>query len=202
MCPSKAKVAQLCCFLLARCIAFMRCTHPGEEAMLYGSIVTFLGWTLYGLVSPRFELKKINTVVSKVKRAILRPPFLLNVFTRFQNFCQQSQPLLSQSACDVLHRGSFRSRSYMRLPCLTDARRTSRCRSSLSRPPIEAPLPGAAVRRAVIGSPARVLALTISGDSLDSAAFVRKSRLPANGCSSAHQSVLPVRCSVPAGSYR
>lgn len=26
--------------------------------MLYGSIVTFLGWTLYGLVSPRFELKK------------------------------------------------------------------------------------------------------------------------------------------------
>ncbi|EGJ6443277.1 hypothetical protein ACUAWW_003317, partial [Escherichia coli] len=22
-----------------------------------GSIVTFLGWTLYGLVSPRFELK-------------------------------------------------------------------------------------------------------------------------------------------------
>ncbi|EPD1254455.1 hypothetical protein, partial [Escherichia coli] len=29
----------------------------GEEAMLYGSIVTFLGWTLYGLVSPRFELK-------------------------------------------------------------------------------------------------------------------------------------------------
>lgn len=26
--------------------------------MLYGSIVTFLGWTLYGLlVSPRFELK-------------------------------------------------------------------------------------------------------------------------------------------------
>ncbi|EEV6942786.1 hypothetical protein ACUAWW_004990, partial [Escherichia coli] len=25
-----------------------------------GSIVTFLGWTLYGLVSPRFELKKQN----------------------------------------------------------------------------------------------------------------------------------------------
>ena len=27
------------------------------EAMLYGAIVTFMGWTLYGLVSPRFELK-------------------------------------------------------------------------------------------------------------------------------------------------
>lgn len=25
--------------------------------MLYGSIVTFLGWTLYALVLPRFELK-------------------------------------------------------------------------------------------------------------------------------------------------
>ena len=37
--------------------------------------------------------------------------------------------------------------------------------------PMDAPLPGAAVRRAVIGSPARVLALTISGESLDRAAF-------------------------------
>ncbi|WP_348265652.1 hypothetical protein, partial [Salmonella enterica] len=25
--------------------------------MLYGLIVTFLGWTFYGLVSPRLELK-------------------------------------------------------------------------------------------------------------------------------------------------
>ncbi len=47
--------------------------------MLYGSIVTFLGWTLYGLVSPRFELKKINTVVQE-KRAILRPPFIKCVY--------------------------------------------------------------------------------------------------------------------------
>lgn len=53
--PQKRKLQTLL-LLLARCIAFMRCTHP-EEAMLYGSIVTFLGWTLYGLVSPRFELK-------------------------------------------------------------------------------------------------------------------------------------------------
>ena len=30
----------------------------GEQAMLYGSIVTFIGWTLYGLVSDKFDLKK------------------------------------------------------------------------------------------------------------------------------------------------
>ena len=30
----------------------------GAEAMLYGSIVTFAGWTLYGFVSYRFDLKK------------------------------------------------------------------------------------------------------------------------------------------------
>jgi len=26
--------------------------------MLYGSIVTFIGWTLYGFVSYKFDLKK------------------------------------------------------------------------------------------------------------------------------------------------
>ncbi|WP_089614777.1 putrescine:ornithine antiporter, partial [Escherichia coli] len=40
--------------------SFYALYSSGEEAMLYGSIVTFLGWTLYGLVSPRFELKKQN----------------------------------------------------------------------------------------------------------------------------------------------
>ena len=30
----------------------------GEKAMLYGSIVTFIGWTLYGFVSYKFDLKK------------------------------------------------------------------------------------------------------------------------------------------------
>ncbi len=30
----------------------------GEEAMLYGSIVTFIGWTLYGFVSYKFDIKK------------------------------------------------------------------------------------------------------------------------------------------------
>ena len=30
----------------------------GLEAMTYGSIVTFIGWTLYGFVSDRFDLPK------------------------------------------------------------------------------------------------------------------------------------------------
>lgn len=30
----------------------------GEQAMLYGSIVTFIGWTLYGFVSYRFDLRQ------------------------------------------------------------------------------------------------------------------------------------------------
>lgn len=30
----------------------------GEQAMLYGSIVTFIGWILYGFVSYKFDLKK------------------------------------------------------------------------------------------------------------------------------------------------
>ncbi len=57
--PLKSESCKLCCFvgaIYSFCAVLIR-----EEAMLYGSIVTFLGWTLYGLVSPRFELK-INTV--------------------------------------------------------------------------------------------------------------------------------------------
>jgi putrescine:ornithine antiporter len=36
----------------------------GSEAMMYGSIVTFAGWTLYGFVSHRFELKKSQEVLT------------------------------------------------------------------------------------------------------------------------------------------
>ncbi|AZI14565.1 putrescine-ornithine antiporter [Avibacterium paragallinarum] len=32
----------------------------GEQAMLYGSIVTFIGWTLYGFVSYKFDYSAIN----------------------------------------------------------------------------------------------------------------------------------------------
>lgn len=56
---SKAKVANFVAFVGAM-YSFYALYSSGEEAMLYGSIVTFLGWTLYGPVSPRFELK-INT---------------------------------------------------------------------------------------------------------------------------------------------
>ncbi len=53
---SKAKVANFVAFVGAM-YSFYALYSSGEEAMLYGSIVTFLGWTLYGSVSPRFELK-------------------------------------------------------------------------------------------------------------------------------------------------
>ncbi len=53
--PSKAKVANVVAFVGAM-YSFYALYSSGEEAMLYGSIVTFLGWTLYGLVSPCFEL--------------------------------------------------------------------------------------------------------------------------------------------------
>lgn len=53
--PGKAKAANAVAFLGAM-YSFYALYSSGEEAMLYGAIVTFLGWTLYGLVSPRFEL--------------------------------------------------------------------------------------------------------------------------------------------------
>ena len=37
----------------------------GEQAMLYGSIVTFIGWTLYGFVSYKFDLKKSQAKLKK-----------------------------------------------------------------------------------------------------------------------------------------
>ena len=52
----KARMANIVAFIGAM-YSFYALFSSGEEAMLYGSIVTFLGWTLYGLVSPRFELK-------------------------------------------------------------------------------------------------------------------------------------------------
>lgn len=53
--PRKAKPANLVA-LLGAIYSFYALYSSGEEAMLYGAIVTFMGWTLYGLVSPRFEL--------------------------------------------------------------------------------------------------------------------------------------------------
>ncbi|WP_276640318.1 putrescine-ornithine antiporter [Siccibacter turicensis] len=54
--PGKAKAANVIA-LVGAIYSFYALYSSGEEAMLYGAIVTFMGWTLYGLVSLRFELK-------------------------------------------------------------------------------------------------------------------------------------------------
>ncbi|KID02246.1 putrescine transporter [Hafnia alvei] len=57
--PSKARMANIIAFIGAM-YSFYALYSSGEEAMMYGAIVTFLGWTLYGLISPRFEMKDKN----------------------------------------------------------------------------------------------------------------------------------------------
>lgn len=42
---------------IASLYSLYACYASGFEAMTYGSIVTFLGWTLYGFISDRFDLK-------------------------------------------------------------------------------------------------------------------------------------------------
>ncbi|ATF93693.1 putrescine-ornithine antiporter [Cedecea neteri] len=51
----KARMANVIA-LIGAIYSFYALYSSGQEAMLYGAMVTFLGWTLYGLVSPRFEL--------------------------------------------------------------------------------------------------------------------------------------------------
>ena len=46
---------------IASMYSLYACYASGFEAMTYGSIVTFLGWTLYGFVSDRFDLKGSET---------------------------------------------------------------------------------------------------------------------------------------------
>ena len=53
---------------IASVYSLYACYASGFEAMTYGAIVTFLGWTLYGFVSDRFDLKpaeKYNLSVNK-----------------------------------------------------------------------------------------------------------------------------------------
>ncbi|EPD0902881.1 putrescine-ornithine antiporter [Yersinia enterocolitica] len=54
--PSKARIANIIA-LIGALYSFYALYSSGEEAMMYGAIVTFLGWTLYGFVSPRFEIQ-------------------------------------------------------------------------------------------------------------------------------------------------
>ncbi|WP_145521137.1 putrescine-ornithine antiporter [Yersinia mollaretii] len=57
--PSKARVANIIA-LIGALYSFYALYSSGEEAMMYGAIVTFFGWTLYGFVSPRFEIHDKN----------------------------------------------------------------------------------------------------------------------------------------------
>ncbi|MBW7982980.1 putrescine-ornithine antiporter [Enterobacillus tribolii] len=57
--PGKARVANIIA-LIGAIYSFYALYSSGEEAMMYGAIVTFLGWTLYGLISPRFEMRNNN----------------------------------------------------------------------------------------------------------------------------------------------
>ncbi|MGT3178507.1 putrescine-ornithine antiporter [Yersinia enterocolitica] len=54
--PSKARIANIIA-LIGALYSFYALYSSGEEAMMYGAIVTFLGWTFYGFVSPRFEIQ-------------------------------------------------------------------------------------------------------------------------------------------------
>lgn len=51
----KAKIANVIAGIGAL-YSFYALYSSGQEAMMWGAIATFLGWTLYGLVSPRFEM--------------------------------------------------------------------------------------------------------------------------------------------------
>ena len=53
--PRKARIANLVAFVGA-VYSFYALYSSGDEAMMYGAIVTFIGWTLYGFISPKFEL--------------------------------------------------------------------------------------------------------------------------------------------------
>lgn len=43
---------------LASIYSLYACYASGFEAMTYGAIVTFFGWTLYGFASDKFDLSK------------------------------------------------------------------------------------------------------------------------------------------------
>lgn len=45
------------------------CYASGFEAMTYGAIVTFFGWTLYGLVSDKFDLDKAEADNKAIEEA-------------------------------------------------------------------------------------------------------------------------------------
>lgn len=62
--PQKAKMGNIVAFIGAA-YSFYALYSSGEDAVMWGAIATFLGWTLYGFVSPRFELENNQNINSK-----------------------------------------------------------------------------------------------------------------------------------------
>jgi len=56
---AKARVTNSIAFIGAL-YSFYALYSSGQEAMMWGAIVTFLGWTLYGIISPRFEMPNVK----------------------------------------------------------------------------------------------------------------------------------------------
>lgn len=56
---NKAKITKFVAFIMS-IYSLYALYAAGEEAMLYASIATFLGWTLYGFVSYKFDMKTNN----------------------------------------------------------------------------------------------------------------------------------------------
>lgn len=62
--PQKAKMGNIVAFIGAA-YSFYALYSSGEDAVMWGALATFLGWTLYGFVSPRFELENNQNINSK-----------------------------------------------------------------------------------------------------------------------------------------
>ncbi|WGL98880.1 putrescine-ornithine antiporter [Arsenophonus sp. aPb] len=61
--PQKAKMANIIAFIGAT-YSFYALYSSGEDAIMWGALATFLGWTLYGFVSPRFEMENNQNIHS------------------------------------------------------------------------------------------------------------------------------------------
>lgn len=61
--PQKAKMANIIAFIGAA-YSFYALYSSGEDAIMSGALATFLGWTLYGFVSPRFEMENNQNIHS------------------------------------------------------------------------------------------------------------------------------------------
>lgn len=62
--PQKAKMANIIAFIGAA-YSFYALYSSGKDAVMWGALATFLGWTLYGFVSPRFEMENNQNISSK-----------------------------------------------------------------------------------------------------------------------------------------